>query len=222
MASLLMFFVRSIFARKEQILSPLMFALALVLLFSATAANLEPEQKKELFMGMSPVIALIVTSWFFMRLFSYFEKERVIETVLLIPQNPLQLFTALFLPTFVLSWGSSLFMVLAFGQFLGVPLPAESGFWIMVCFALYLLALTSLGILCSVLTTESTRNNMLFPMVYFPLAVPLTLVSMQSVKVLLQPVGSAEFSSLHPAAVLLFLALFFYGVSALLFAAVIE
>ena len=199
-------------------MSPLSFGLSLVLLLSLGASSLEQTAKVDLYCHTSFVIALVVISWFLMKVFATLEKENTLETLISQPFRATDIMISLGLPMLVVGVVTTLVLSLMLGYFIEIPEPNSHFIERVACLTAYLTGLIPLGILCCTLTQSSP---MLFPIIYFPLATPLTLVTIQSFKVLWQsPQLSSE--ALSPFGTLLLLGVFFAIISGLLFHASLE
>lgn len=205
-------------SNKELVASPLSFGLSLVLLLSLGASSLDPAAKGDLYCHTSFVISLIVLSWLLMKVFATLDRENTLEVLITQPFRPTDIMISLALPMLIVGLVTTLVLNLLLGYFVDLPEPNSHLTEMVVCLTIYLTGLIPLGILCCTLTQSSP---MLFPIIYFPLATPLTLVTIQSFKVLWQsPQLSSE--ALTPFGTLMLLGVFFAIISGLLFHASLE
>lgn len=216
--TLQLFFLRSLIRQKEQILSSLCFGLSLALLLSLGTADAADSVKKEQFAVMLFVILLITTSWMIMKSSTSHEKEQTLTTLLLHPFKASHI---------IISYSSvvmalSLITHLILGWILAVLFGVAGGGGglmssLIICLMPYLLGLVPLGCLCSTLTIHSSHSGhnssaLLFPVIYFPLATPLTLVSIQTFKLLWHDSDSLVRLSSYPSFWLLCALGVFYAV----------
>ncbi|MCY4380540.1 MAG: heme exporter protein CcmB [Proteobacteria bacterium] len=214
---LLLFFISSTLGQKEQAISALMFGISLVILCALATENLSGPPLRDLYVGLSFIITLITLSWFFMRIFANFFIDRTLETLMILPRNHHLIFVSCTCPILIFAVTSSLLLTWLLSHFLGLTLDLELMLTLGLSLAVYVFGLTPLGILCGLLTTYDRDNSLLFPLIYFPLATPLTIVSLQSSKVIWHNFEVVMSNSIAPIILPACMAGFFFCLSLLLF-----
>lgn len=179
MISLLRFFVLSLMSNKEHVLSPMSFGLSLVLLLAVGTSALPEDAKITMYPTLLFVIGLIVLSWMLLKHFHTFAQEHTLTTLLLHPFKPLAI--ALTFGLIILTINLITFIGLGWllAAMLGLSLTPGWLGALTACLPPYLLGMVPLGVLCCLLTTITPASTMLFPVIYFPLATPLTLASIE-------------------------------------------
>lgn len=213
MLSLLRFFVLSMMSNKEQVLSPLSFGLALVLLIAVGTSALPADAKIIIYPTLLFVIGLIVLSWMLLKHFHTFAQEHTLITLLLHPFRPLTITCAFGLLILTIN----LITFIGLGWLLAAMLGVSTSLgWLLsltACLSPYLLGMVPLGFLCCLLTTITPSSTMLFPVIYFPLATPLTLASIEVYALLWQSsapgLDGASYAITGPLGLLMLLGGFF-------------
>jgi len=172
-------------ASAERWLSPLLFALTMLLLFSFAFGRVEPAFVPQLFVAATFLTAFFALQIAFSRVLEPDMQDRVFDQLRSYPIAPTSWFLSKYLlvlmiglmilgPTLVLA---DLFINESTISFLSFPL-----FAIAAC---SLIALGALGVLLSTMMLRSNARQILYPLLYFPLTTPVLLAAVESSKALL-------------------------------------
>jgi heme exporter protein B len=172
-------------ASAERWLSPLLFALTMLLLFSFAFGRVEPAFVPQLFVAATFLTAFFALQIAFSRVLEPDMQDRVFDQLRSYPIAPTAWFLSKYLlvlmiglmilgPTLVLA---DLFINESTISFLSFPL-----FAIAAC---SLIALGALGVLLSTMMLRSNARQILYPLLYFPLTTPVLLAAVESSKALL-------------------------------------
>ncbi len=164
-------------AEPQRGLSSLLFAVTILFLFSFALGDLPSTFKVQLVLSEAFLCCFLVLQMVHQRLLSIDEKDRAIDVMVASPLS----FSAFYLAKVALAVVLSLIIVLPFLWFMqilhGVGL-MSFGLIGIVC--LVILALSSLGILLAQMTLRAAGRDLLFPLLYFPLSVPVLLSAVQA------------------------------------------
>ena len=172
--------VRLDLADRERLLSPFLFALTVLLLLQFAFEDVAGEHGREIHVSGIFLTSLFSLQMSFVRMFSPEKMDGVFS----------------YLRAYEASWESwyaaKLLLFTLYGMVLFVPVsvissiffaPTDSvsfsSLWLLVGF-LAMLGLTSLGVLLSALTLGASSREMLFPLLFFPLSIPVLLSAMQA------------------------------------------
>jgi heme exporter protein B len=172
--------VRAELADLERLVSPVLFAMTLLLLFSFAMGDVADALRAQVYLAETFLTAFFALQVSFSRLFEPDRQDRVFDLMRAYPVSHTGWFLAKY--TLVLILGTAtLAPTLVFGAFLHATAKQPLFSW-MVC-AISLLALVglaSLGVLLSVMTLKANSRQILYPLLYFPLTTPVLLAAVQS------------------------------------------
>lgn len=172
--------VKAELAEKDRLISPLLFAATMLILFAFAVGDVDDELVIKLFLAQTFLTMLLALQTSFARIFEPDQRDRVFELLQTYPIN----YSALFLGKYVL--------VLMLGLSIVLPTMVFSGFLhdsatikllnplVFLVAGLALCGLVALGVLLSALTLRASGKEVLFPILYFPLATPILLAAIQS------------------------------------------
>ncbi len=174
---------------KERIVSPILFALTLLLLFAFALGDLDDALRLKVYLAETMLTALFALQVSFSRLFEPDRQDRVFDLLRTYPLSHTSLFLAKY--TLVSLLGSAtLIPTLLFGAFLNQSPKLQLFSWTVVGIALLALAgLGALGVLLSALTLKANARQILYPLLYFPLTTPVLLAAIQSSRLCLEAGG---------------------------------
>lgn len=172
-------------ASAERWLSPLLFSLTVLLLFSFAFGRVEQVFIPQLFVAATFLTAFFALQIAFSRVLEPDMQDRVFDQLRSYPLAPTAWFVSKYIlvlmlgvlilgPTLVLA---NLFINESQDSLLSLPL-----FAIAAC---SLLALGALGVLLSTMMLRSNARQILYPLLYFPLTTPVLLAAVESSKALL-------------------------------------
>lgn len=166
----------------ERWISPLLFATTMLILFSFAIGKLEEEVVAKVFVAETFLTALFALQLSLARTLEPDTHDRVFELLRTYPIAP----TAWFLSKYLL--------VLMTGTLIVVPTIFLSSFFhaesavsllhapVFVVALLVIASLGSLGLLLSTMTMRAGSRQILYPILYFPLTVPVLLCAVESCK----------------------------------------
>ena len=166
-------------ADKERLLTPFLFATTVLLLFNFAFGDITNGLEVYLFVGEVYLTGLLALQMSYGRIFSPDQQDKVFELLLTHPVHGGAWFLAKYC------------MALIYGLMVLVPVILMSAlffsgadlnifYWpVWATAVLSLMGLASLGILLSALTLKASGREMLFPLLYFPLTIPVLLAAIQ-------------------------------------------
>ena len=167
-------------ADKERLITPLLFAVTMLLLFNFALGGLTAETSQGLFVG-----AIYLTSFFslqlsYTRIFAPEQEDRAFDIFL----SSSVCAGAWYLAKFCLAvlYGLSVLLpAMAVTSFIheGSQISGASAIPLLSLGILAMGGLGSLGTLLSAMTLQSSGREMLFPIIYFPLTIPVLLAASQ-------------------------------------------
>mgnify|MGYP003331396844 CR=1 FL=1 len=167
-------------ADKERLITPFLFAITLLLLFNFVFDEISQGIEKYIFTAEVFLTSLFALQMSFVRIFTPDQQDKVFVQLQSYPLNYYAWFLGKY--TLALLYSLSVFVpvVLLCGLFFsGSDFTVwNAGLWLTA--GLSLIGLSTLGILLSTLTLKASGREMLFPLLYFPLAVPVLIASVQS------------------------------------------
>jgi len=177
--------IQAEWASAERWISPLLFALTVLLLFAFAFGRVEAAFIPQLFVAATFLTAFFALQIAFSRVLEPDMQDRVFDQMRSYPIAPTAWFVSKYLlvlmlglmilmPTLVLA---DLFINESSISFLSFPL-----FAIAAC---SLIALGALGVLLSTMMLRSNAKQILYPLLYFPLTTPVLLAAVETSKALL-------------------------------------
>lgn len=172
--------LRAEFADKERLVSPVLFSITMLLLFSFALGELDASLKARVYLAETFLTAFFALQLSFSRLFEPDRQDRVFDLMRSYPVSHTAWFLAKY--TLVVLLGLAVLApTLLFGAFIHHTDKAPVFSW-MVCgiAVLALLGLAALGVLLSAMTLKAHSRQILYPLLYFPLTTPVLLAAVQS------------------------------------------
>lgn len=184
--------LRAELADKERLVSPVLFSITMLLLFSFALGELDASLKARVYLAQTFLTAFFALQLTFSRLFEPDRQDRVFDLMRSYPVSHTAWFLAKY--TLVVLLG---LMVLAptllFGAFLHQTDKAPVFSWTVCGIALLaLLGLAALGILLSAMTLKANSRQILYPLLYFPLTTPVLLAAVQASLLVLESAKDAD------------------------------
>jgi heme exporter protein B len=172
--------VRAELADRERILSPLLFAVVMLLLFSFALGDVDPSLLRRIYLAEAFITAFFALQIAFSRVFEPDRSDRVYDVLRTYPISHTAWFLAKYV--LVLALGTlTLVPTLLLGAVLNqtgqVPLLSVE---VMLIAMLALCGLAALGVLLSAVTLTASSRQILYPLLYFPLTTPVLLAAVQA------------------------------------------
>lgn len=181
-------------ANKERLLTPLLFAATILILFNFVFTDATPALQAKFFVAETFLTLLFALQTSYARTFAPDEQDRVFELLQTYPLSHAAWFLAKYLQTLA---SSALILIPTLGMTglfhsssLGFSLLWSGPLW--AAALLSLAGLAALGILLAAMTLKAAGREVLFPLLYFPLAVPVLLASSQAALSFISGVSSGE------------------------------
>ena len=171
------------FSSPERILSPILFAVTLILIL--TFALGEPDAAHA---AATTAAQVFVTTFFavqlsYVRAFDNEEGDRVLDVLKTVPISGIAWFLSKFCQVFIAGIAIAIPTV-----FVGCLLGNQLGTSFLILSAatvLALVGLSSIGVLLATIFQRSTARGLVFPLLYFPLTVPVLLAAIEASKILM-------------------------------------
>ena len=169
-------------SNSERWLSPLLFAITMLVLFSFAIGSIEPEFAVKIYVAETFLTALYALQISFSRILDPDNQDRVFELLRTYPIHPSAWFMSKYI--LVLIMGSLIVfptMLLA-NFFLGsTGVDLLRGLVFLIAFFV-ISSLASIGLLLSTMTMRSGSKQILYPLLYFPLTTPVLLSAVEASK----------------------------------------
>lgn len=162
-------------ANRERIVSPLLFAATILLLFSFAIGQIPAEFHARFFAAEAILTIFFALEIVFSRIFEPDQQDRVYELIRTYPVSPVSWFFAKY--TQVLIFGIILTLPAIFlaAMFSGIAPEILLDPSLLVIFVGGQAGIAALGILLSAATQTSNARQILYPLLYFPLSTPVLL-----------------------------------------------
>ncbi len=179
-ATLLRQNLRAEFASKERVLSPMLFAMTVLILFWFAFGELPESEAIRAYVAETFLAAFFALQLSFTRIFDPEQRDGAFDLMRTYPLSPTAWFVAK-LCTIWLTGGMVLVAAMLLGAFFHgqIQKPLIDGVVLLIGLAA-LLGLGSVGLLLAGITMRSSARQVLFPLIYFPLTVPILLAATQS------------------------------------------
>lgn len=174
------------FADKERIITPVLFAVTILLLFSFAIGHVDPSLELQVYLAQTFLAVFLALQVSFVRIFEPDREDRVFDVMRTYPLSYPAWFLAkycLVLVMGILTVAPTMVCASVFIGSVGSGLLTWAGCAVAL---LALIGLTALGVLVSGITMKAHGRQMLFPILYFPLSAPVLLASVNALAVGLQ------------------------------------
>lgn len=189
------FFRHGLMAEKsdlERIISPILFAITMMLVFSFAVGEVDPSIKAKIYLAQTFVTALLALQLGFSRIFEPDRQDRVFDQIRTYPINAAAWYCAKYVLVVTLG-GSTLIPTMLFGAFLNQTEKNPLFSWSVVLVGLLALAgLAAIGVLLATMTLKAQSRQILYPILYFPLTTPVLLAAVNVSEMILQDSGVTE------------------------------
>lgn len=172
-------------ADRERLVSPVLFGITMMILFSFALGEVDASLVKQIYLAETFLTAMFALQLSFSRLFEPDRQDRVFDLVRSYPVSHAAWFLAKYL--LVLAVGLAVLApTMLFGAFLHQTARQPVFSWSVCGIAVLALAgLAALGVLLSAMTLKANSRQMLYPLLYFPLTTPVLLAAVQSSLIIL-------------------------------------
>lgn len=162
--------------RSERWLTPMLFAAIVLLLFSFAFAGIPADRfGPSLFLGEAYLAGFLALQICYSRILASEATDGVLDLLKCYPIAPTALYLSKLLLALVMSIGILIPTFILAHVFLNVVFVTE----VAVVAVLALVGLSALGVLISILTLSARGKQVLFPILYFPLTIPVLLAALE-------------------------------------------
>lgn len=167
-------------ADAERLISPVLFSVTLLILFSFAMGDVGPDLRPKVYLAGTFLTLLFSLQLCFSRLFDPDRQDLVFDLLRCYPVSH----TAWYLSKYVLILilgAATLVPTMLFGAFLHHSVARPVFSWtVMGIASLALAGLGALGVLLSTITLKAHGRQILYPLLYFPLTTPVLLAAVQA------------------------------------------
>jgi heme exporter protein B len=167
-------------ASSERWLSPLLFAVTVLILFAFAFGRVEPQFLPQMFIAATFLTAFFALQIAFSRILEPDMQDRVFEQLRSYPVSPTAWFLSKYLVVTALGVLILMPTLLMANLFLNEGRDSLLDSSIMGIALIALLGLGALGVLLSTMMMRSNAKQILYPLIYFPLTTPVLLAAVES------------------------------------------
>lgn len=171
--------IKSELSDLERLISPLLFALTILILFSFAIGEVEPDMRIKLFVAQIFLTTFLALQISFSRVFEPARTDKVFDLLRTYPIS----YTSWFMAKYVLVVLLGLTVALPtifIGSILAGSALANVSIWGLVPVAgLAIMGLSALGVLLAAITMKAHARQILYPLLYFPMTAPVLLSAIQ-------------------------------------------
>lgn len=168
------------FSSKERLITPVFFAAIILLLFSFSIPEQPPEMRSRMMIAESLLAVFFALQIAFSRAFEAERTDRVFDHIRLSPINSSAFITAKLLHVLIVGGCVTLFTLTLSLLLQGQDISLIGDPVVLGGFFLTLIGLAGLGVLLAAITLKAEGQQVLFPLLYFPLSVPVLLCATEA------------------------------------------
>lgn len=185
--ALLMLGFKGELKNKEKMASPFILGAMILIMFSFATGELEKEIIPRLFTAELMLTILFSLSIYFIRVFETEHEDGVFNQLRSLPISRAAWFFSKFTLVSLLSSATAAVVLILASGFVGISSETLFPQIPQIVFLLFLTitGLASIGILLSAVTLTSKGRSIIFPLLYYPLTVPVLLAATQSINLCL-------------------------------------
>jgi heme exporter protein B len=177
--TLFQFLLKSELVNKERLLAPVMFSGITIILISFGVGDLPQDINLEFYNTKLFVTLVLALSLFFGRVFDLDRKDGIHELMRTYSLNSFSWFAAKFCLVFLVAWSTCIPTFIFAKLFSGISGDLFAHFLqTLAILSATLAGLTSVGVLLSAVIMNADSRALLFPVLFFPLAVPVLLAAL--------------------------------------------
>ena len=175
--------LKGLAVERHKITGTLSLSWSLLLMLSISADAMRDDHPGVFLYTAVLLTTMICVSWFLMKIFSNLQDGGAYNDLRVLPVTPRVLFLSYTAITVIFSL-SALITNGALGIWLSGGVTGVGG-WevvgaVMIAQAALILGLAPLGVMCSLITANTRRESYVFPLLFYPLALPLAIASLLS------------------------------------------
>jgi heme exporter protein B len=171
---------RAEWADKERIISPILFAMTVILLFNFSLGDTDPRLRHQLFTAEAFMTGFLALQICYVRVFEPDQEDKIFELLRSYPLNPTAWYIGKYILVLILS-SLILFPTVLIAAFIMYDPngPLISWFFTLILW-LSIMGLSAIGVLLSAITLKARARQILFPLLYFPLTTPVLLAGVSA------------------------------------------
>ena len=162
---------------KDRLITPIFFASIILLLFSFAIPESDPSLRSRMMVAESQLAIFFALQLSFSRAFESERVDRVFDHLRLSPIESSAFIASKILHVLLIGTGTLMFTGVLAVVLQGQDLSIIADPVVIATSSLTLLGLTGLGVLLAAITLRAEGQQILFPLLYFPLSVPVLLCS---------------------------------------------
>ena len=168
------------FSAKERLITPVFFAAIILLLLSFAIPEQPPTMRSRMMIAESLLAVFFALQIALSRAFEAERTDRVFDHIRLSPVDSSAFITAKLLHVLLVGGGVTFFTLILSLLLQGQDLSLVTDPVVFGGFTLTLIGLAGLGVLLAAITLRAEAQQILFPLLYFPLSVPVLLCSSEA------------------------------------------
>lgn len=171
--------IRSELSDLERLISPILFALTILIMFSFAIGEVEPDMRIRIFVAELFLTTFLALQLSFSRVFEPMRSDRVFDLLRTYPVSYNAWFLAKY--TLVILLGLSVAVpTLLIGATMAGAVAGSVSIWGLIPITFLAIAgLSALGILLAAVTMKTQARQVLYPLLYFPMATPVLMSAIQ-------------------------------------------
>ena len=178
--------IRGELKNKERMVSPFIFGAIILIMFSFATGEIEKTMRIKFFTAELLLTTLFSLSIYFIRAFESENEDGIFTKMRAMAINRFVWFLSKLTLVVILSFLTSAVVLAITSGFVGID---SAIIWellpqLIIILLLTITGLSSLGVLLSALTLKARGRSVVFPLLYYPLTVPVLLASTQSINLL--------------------------------------
>jgi len=171
--------IKSELSDLERLISPLLFALTILILFSFAVGEIEPDMRIKLFVAEIFLTTFLSLQISFSRVFEPARTDKVFDLLRTYPVSYNAWFMAKYVLVVLLGLSVALPTIFLGSLMTGRTLVDVSIWGLVPVAALAVAGLSALGVLLAAITMKAQARQILYPLLYFPMTAPVLLSAIQ-------------------------------------------
>ena len=171
--------IKSELSDLERLISPLLFALTILILFTFAVGEIEPDMRIKLFVAEIFLTTFLALQISFSRVFEPARTDRVFDLLRTYPVSYNAWFLAKYVLVVLLGLSVAIPTIFIATLMAGKVLTGISIWGLIPVTILAVAGLSALGVLLAAITLKAQSRQILYPLLYFPLTAPVLLSAIQ-------------------------------------------
>jgi ABC-type transport system involved in cytochrome c biogenesis permease component len=171
--------IKSELSDLERLISPLLFALTILILFTFAVGEIEPDMRIKLFVAEIFLTTFLALQISFSRVFEPARTDKVFDLLRTYPVSYNAWFLAKYVLVLLLGLSVAIPTIFIATLMAGKVLTGISIWGLIPVTILAVAGLSALGVLLAAITLKAQSRQILYPLLYFPLTAPVLLSAIQ-------------------------------------------